>query len=235
MSLGKLYLIPNLISDTNTDVVIPDHVKKKATSLKHFVVENEKVARRYLKKLDRSFDIDTTKFFSMGKHADVLENSDMMTCLQSGIDVGMISDAGCPAVADPGSGIVARCHEAGIRIVPLTGPSSILLTLMASGLNGQQFHFHGYMPKERNDRHAKIKHMVRAVQSNNVTQLFMDTPYRNMNVLEDLLAICPEEMKLCISVDVTGERERVQTKAIKDWKKSKVNLAKIPVIFALGK
>ena len=231
---GKVILIPNLLSDTEPDRVIPEYVCQQSVGLRHFVVENEKISRRYLKKLDQNINIDRLSFYDMGKHSDTKSLSEALSSALDGNDIGVISDAGCPGVADPGSEFVAMAHRADLEVIPLVGPSSILLTLMASGLNGQLFTFHGYLPKERPDRSRHIKSMVRNISKENGTHLFMDTPFRNMNILEDLLRDCPDDLRLCIARDLSGASELIRTKTIAEWKRSKVDLHKIPVMFALG-
>lgn len=231
---GKIYLIPNLLSESEPDRVIPVHVSQLATGLKHFVVENEKVSRRYLKKLDRSVDIGNLTFYGMGKHSDSHSLSEAISTAKAGNDIGVISDAGCPGVADPGSEFVAMAHRAGLEVVPLVGPSSILLTLMASGLNGQNFSFHGYVPKESSDRKRFFKFLTQRIAQDYSTHLFMDTPFRNMSLYEEVLKSCPADLQLCVARDITGTSEFIQTKSIGDWKRSKVELHKVPVLFALG-
>jgi len=235
MTKGTLYLIPNLLSETTVDLVIPQEVKELTVGLRHFIVENEKVTRRYLRQVDRTFDIDGSTFYPMGKHADAQAWSAGISALLSGQDVGLISDAGCPGVADPGAAVVASAQRNGIEVKPLVGPSSILLTLMASGMNGQEFAFHGYLPRERADRSKKIKSMVQQVTQYQATQLFMDTPFRNENVLDDVLSGAPGHLMLCIARDVTGAQEFIRTMSIADWQKTKrPSVAKIPTMFALG-
>ena len=231
---GKIYLIPNLLSESETDHVIPEHVRQLAVGLTHFAVENEKVSRRYLKKLDRSVDIDSLTFYGMGKHSDSLSLSDGISSAKAGHDIGVISDAGCPGVADPGSEFIAMAHRAGLEVVPLVGPSSILLTLMASGMNGQNFSFHGYVPKEKSDRTRFFKFVAQRIAQDQSTHLFMDTPFRNMSLYEEVIKNCPNELLLCVARDITGASEFIQTKSIGDWKRSKVELQKMPVLFALG-
>lgn len=231
---GTLYLIPNLISENEVSSAIPSDVQTIATGLKHLVVENVKVSRRYLKKIDRSVDIDSITFYSMGKHAEDRNLTEAITALRSGEDVGVISDAGCPGIADPGSEMVAMAQKEGIRIRPMVGPSSILLTLIASGLNGQEFSFHGYLPKDRSDRKKKLNTIIQSIRKDASSHLFMDTPFRNMNLLEDLLTTCPAELRLCIAKDISGDKEQIKTKRIEEWKKIKVDLNKVPVMFALG-
>ncbi len=231
---GRLFLIPNLISDTDTDAVIPSYVKTRATSLKHFVVENIKVSRRFLKKIDKTVNIDSIAFYAMGKHSDELGLQDAIQALKKGEDVGVISDAGCPGIADPGAEIVGMAQREGIQVTPLVGPSSILLTLIASGLNGQEFSFHGYLPKDRGERKKRLNGIVSAINRDSSSHLFMDTPFRNMNMLEDVLNTCPGDMMLCIAKDITGEKEWIKTMTIQDWKKKRPELNKIPVMFALG-
>jgi 16S rRNA (cytidine1402-2'-O)-methyltransferase len=197
------------------------------------MVENIKVTRRYLKKLDRAVDIDSIHFYEMGKHAEDAELSKALEQLKAGQDLGVISDAGCPGVADPGSLIVHHAQMAGIPVRPLVGPSSILLTLMGSGFNGQSFSFHGYAPKDKGDRKRFLAELSQGAKHGS-TQLLMDTPFRNMSLFDDILAYCPDNLRLCIAKDLTGSQESILTKRISDWSKSKPSLAKVPVMFAIG-
>jgi 16S rRNA (cytidine1402-2'-O)-methyltransferase len=231
---GTLYLIPCPITEGGTTEVIPLETSSIALRCRIFIVENVKQARRYLKSLDRSTDIDELQFYSMGKHADDVEQSSIIAHLKSGEDVGMISDAGCPAVADPGWELVALAHQNGISVRPLVGPSSILLTLMASGMNGQSFAFHGYLPIDKTDRQQSIREMVRSIERSGATQLFMDTPFRNEKLFQDILSNAPDNFNLCLAQDVTGPKERIITKSIQAWKSKSPDFLKIPMMMALG-
>jgi len=231
---SAVHLIPNVISEDSLDSTIPSSLRTLVSTIDHYVVENEKVARRYLKKLRPEIVIDELQFYSMGKHAEADSMSRALTALKNGNHVGVISDAGCPGVADPGSEFVRLAHETGHRVTPYVGPSSILLTLMASGMNGQQFCFHGYVPKDRRERLDMIKGLIRSIRQNRSTQLFMDTPFRNDSLLEDLISSVPDDIRICIAKDITGQSEFIRSEKASYWKKNKPELRKIPVLFALG-
>lgn len=232
---GTLFLLPNTLGSEHTDHIIPVSVAETAVQLRHFAVEEIKSARRLLRKIDRQFPIDDSQFTVMNKRTTAPELSGLIKVLKSGHDVGILSEAGCPGIADPGSVLVALAHENGIKVCPLTGPSSILLTLIGSGFNGQQFAFHGYLPKDQKERIRKLKDLEARVRRTAETQLFMDTPFRNMHVLEDLLNELSDETFLCIASNLTLPDERLQTMSVADWRENAYDLAKSPVMFALGK
>lgn len=232
---GTLYLIPNTLGSEQTDHIIPPMVATIAMGLRHFAVEEVKSARRFLRKIDRTFPIDESEFTLMNKRSAAPELMGLIRLLEAGTDVGVMSEAGCPAIADPGSIFVALAHERGIRVVPQVGPSSILLTLIGSGFNGQQFAFHGYLPKDKKERVRKMKDLEARVRRTGETQLFMDTPFRNMHVLEDLLNELSDDTLLCIACNLTVHEERIQTKKIVDWRENAFDLAKNPTMFAIGK
>ena len=235
MSRGRLHLLPNVLSEDTADKVIPSAVKEIAVGLRHFIVENEKVSRRFLKSLDRSVDIDAIHFSVLEKHSDTLDYTGLLSPALAGHDIGLLSDAGCPAVADPGANVVAAAHENGIRVVPHVGPSSILMTVMASGMNGQAFTFNGYIPRDKKDRVSALRKMEDIALKQGITQLFMDTPYRNEQVIQDILSSCRPTTRLCIAADITGAREGIRTMSIQEWKKSgKWKVGKVPVMFGLG-
>ncbi len=234
MEKGRIYLIPTTIGGDNALSVIPSEVIDYTKKLRFFIVENIKTARRYLRKIDPSFPIDDSTFFILNKHTKNLELSQMLQPVYESNDIGILSEAGCPAVADPGGVIIALAHQRKIKVVPFVGPSSILLTLMGSGFSGQNFHFHGYLPRERKERLKKIKFFEANTKKTGTTHLFMDTPFRNENVFEDLLSHLMENSYLCIASNLTLPDESIQTKNIKEWKKTRPNLSKKPVMFALG-
>jgi 16S rRNA (cytidine1402-2'-O)-methyltransferase len=234
MSTGRIHLIPNLISDSPTEKSLPSSIHSLVVNIEHYMVENVRNARRYLKKLDRQIDIDALTFYSMGKHAEDRSEDQALHAVMQGYDLGVISDAGCPGVADPGGSFIQRAHSKGIKIIPHVGPSSILLTLMASGLNGQNFCFHGYLAKDNKERQGQFKNMTRSIRKEKRTHLFMDTPFRNQKLYEELLEQLPKDLLLCVARDITGEKEWIRTKSINDWLNEKPELNKIPVIFALG-
>lgn len=232
---GLLYLIPNTLGSEQTEHITPAAVAEIAIGLRHFAVEEVKSARRYLRKLDRSFPIDESQFTIMNKNTTAPELMGLIRTLKSGESVGIMSEAGCPGIADPGSVLVALAHENNIRVVPMVGPSSILLTLIGSGFNGQQFSFHGYLPKEKKERIRKLKDLEAKMRRTGETHLFMDTPFRNMHVLDDLLNELDDDTLLCIACNLTLHTERIQTRTVADWRENAYDLAKNPVMFAIGK
>jgi 16S rRNA (cytidine1402-2'-O)-methyltransferase len=230
---GTLYLIPNTLG-SGTDKYETRQLTSTVNALEHFIVEEIKSARRLLRQLGVSRPLEELDFRMLNEHTRSQEMDELLEPLMQGQDVGLISDAGVPCVADPGSNVVAMAHEAGVKVVPFVGPSSILLALMASGFNGQQFTFNGYLPRERTDRIRKIKQLEQLALAG-VTQLFMDAPYRNNQVLEDVLQSCRMETKLCIASNITCDNERINTKTIMDWSVRKPDIHKMPVMFVLGK
>lgn len=233
MSTGRLYLIPNLLGDSTPTSVIPQDAVTILNGIKHFIVENEKTARRHLRAIGFTESYDDVQLYPIGKHSNEQDYPRYLSPIKDGHNMGVLSEAGMPGIADPGSKIVALAHQKNIRVAPLVGPSSILLALVSSGMNGQQFSFHGYLPKDRNDRIRKIKSMEKSI-AHHGSQLFMDTPFRNNQVLEDLIQQCAPNTKLCIACDITLETEYIVTKTISDWKKNIPDLQKRPAIFVLG-
>lgn len=234
MSKGTIYLIPNSLGNRELSVVLPPLIGEVINQLDHFIVENEKNARRFLKAAGIEKPISELHFFPMGKHSDPTEFPSFVKIGESGTSMGVISDAGCPGVADPGAEIVALAHRAGIRVVPLTGPSSILLALMASGFSGQGFTFHGYLPIDKKERVRFLKSLEVEVKKSGQTQIFMDTPFRNEQVFEDLIKNGHPETRLCIAADITLPAEYIKTMTIKDWQKQKPKLHKRPCMFLVG-
>ncbi|OFY97061.1 MAG: SAM-dependent methyltransferase [Bacteroidetes bacterium RIFCSPLOWO2_12_FULL_31_6] len=231
---GILYLIPVTLGDSPIEQVIPSFNTRIINEIDVYIVENIKTARRFLKKSGLLKEIDELTFFELNKRTHITELSEFIKPIFDGKNVGIMSEAGCPGVADPGADIVALAQQKNIKVVPLVGPSSILLALMASGFNGQSFCFNGYLPKEQKDRISKIKELERRVKTQQQTQLFIETPFRNDNILEDLLKNCFATTQLCIAVDITLTSERITTKTIEEWKKIKLNLNKRPCIFLIG-
>ncbi len=215
--------------------MIPAETGSLVSHLRHFLVEDVRTARRLLKRLKSEFPIDACVFLSMHQRDAKMNFNKALEFLLNGNDIGVISDAGCPGVADPGAEMVSLAHSAGIRIKPLVGPSSILLALMASGFSGQAFTFHGYIPKERKNRIRKFKDMEMDARRTGHTHIFMDTPFRNMHVLEDLLNELNDNTELCIASELTLPKEQCKTMAVHDWKKKAWNLNKIPALFLIGR
>jgi len=230
---GTLYLIPTTLGETPITQVIPAYVIELIYSIKEFIVEDEKTARRYLKKIGIPTPLDQIILHPLNNHTPSEEISSYLNAIKEGKNIGIISDAGCPGIADPGAEIVKLAHERKIKVVPLVGPSSILLALMASGLNGQHFTFHGYLPKDRNERIKKLKDLEKTSQQKNQTQLFIETPYRNQHLLEDILGTCNGQTQLCIACDITLETEFIVTKPIHAWKGTLPDLTKRPSIFLI--
>ncbi|TAH38797.1 MAG: SAM-dependent methyltransferase [Bacteroidetes bacterium] len=233
MTAGTLYLIPTFLSDDNF-LVLPDSVVQTVHTLVDFVVEEEKSARRFLKRIKSPIAQSEFTFQLLNEHSNKEELSFILNKLKAGTNIGMLSEAGCPAVADPGSELVKLAHENNIRIVPMVGPSSILLSLMGSGFNGQSFCFHGYLPREAKQRQQKIKELERLAIKSGQTQIFIETPYRNTQLIDDLLQTMNEESKLCIACELTGQNENIRTKLIKQWKKNTPSFHKKPCIFLIG-
>lgn len=234
MNQGTLYLIPVTLGDTATTHVIPEFNNTIINEIDIYIVENIKTARRFLKKAGIIKAINELTFYELNKRTDEAEIPQFIKPLLEGKNVGILSEAGCPGVADPGADAIAIAQQKNIKVVPLVGPSSILLALMASGFNGQSFCFNGYLPKDQKDRVRKLKDLERAVKSRNQTQLFIETPYRNNHVFEDLLKNCFETTMLCIAVDITLPSEQINTKSIAEWRETKVNLQKRPCMFLIG-
>jgi 16S rRNA (cytidine1402-2'-O)-methyltransferase len=233
MSTGTLYLIPVPLGEMQPEFVIPVRNTALINTIGEFIVEDVRTARRHLKLMGMKQAIDTLVFHELGKHSDELQYSSYLQSASEGKDIGLLSDAGCPGVADPGAAIIRLAHEKNIPVVPLTGPSSILLALMASGSNGQQFVFHGYLPKERPDRIRKLKEIERNCLQLKQTQIFIETPFRNDHMLEDILSECKNETLLCIACDLTLPTEFIRTQSVAVWKKQKPLLNKRPAVFLI--
>ena len=230
-----LYLLPVTLGDTSIEKVLPAYNREVIVNIKHFIVEDVRSARRFLKKVDASICIDEFTFYPLNKHTSPEAISGYLSPLAEGHSMGVISEAGCPAVADPGADVVAIAQRRGLKVVPLVGPSSIILSVMGSGFNGQSFAFHGYLPIEPAERMRRLKELEGRVYSENQTQLFIETPYRNHKMLEDILKTCRPQTKLCIAANITCEGEFIQTKTVKEWKGKLPELNKIPCIFLIYK
>jgi 16S rRNA (cytidine1402-2'-O)-methyltransferase len=232
--IGKLYLIPSAIGETKIEKVIPSYVKEVVSGIKHYIVENERTARRMLIKLEIPIAIDDLRFYILNEHTDKSTISDYLKAAETE-DIGLITEAGVPAIADPGSEIVALAHMQNIRVVPLVGPSSILLAMMASGLNGQNFAFNGYIPVKSLERIRKIKQLESRSQAENQSQIFIEAPYRNNQLLKDILSTCSDQTLLCIAANISADDEFITTRPIFMWRKETPDLHKIPAIFILHK
>lgn len=235
MAKAAVYLIPNTLGGETLGDILPQEVIDKASSLRNFAVEDIKSARRLLRKMDRTFPIDDSLFVVLNKNTKPEDLGLLMKQLKAGIDVGIISEAGCPGIADPGALLVSMAHEKGFHIKPMVGPSSILLTLIGSGFNGQHFTFNGYLPKDQKDRVKRLKDFEQSVRRNNTTQIFMDTPFRNIHVLEDLLNELHDDTLLCIASNLTLPTERIETMTIAKWRDNAYDIGKVNTMFALGR
>jgi 16S rRNA (cytidine1402-2'-O)-methyltransferase len=234
MALGTLYMVPVTLGDDNLSYVIPADVMQLVQNLEYFVVENEKSARRFLGSVKTHKPVRELNFQLLNEHSVEKDLPALIAPLLAGHNVGMLSEAGCPGIADPGALLAALAHKKNIRVTPLVGPSSILLGLMASGFNGQQFTFLGYLPSDKAARVNKLKEIEKQSQCLNETQIFIETPYRNQHMLEDILASCAANTRLCIAKNVSLETEFVVSKTIAEWKKTELpDLHKQPTVFLL--
>lgn len=231
---AALYLIPSTMSDAPVTDVIPDGNLEIIRGVKHFVVENVRTVRRFLKRCDRNIDIDSLTFTVLDEHTRPEEIPAMLSPLAEGHPVGVISEAGCPAIADPGADLVAIAQEKGYEVVPLVGPSSILLSLMGSGFNGQSFAFIGYLPHEAKARTARLRELEQRIRRENQTQIFIETPYRNNKLIAELASTLPPGLKLCVASDITGPQQTILTLPLSKWARRKYDYDKIPTIFLLN-
>lgn len=235
MQKGKLYLIPTTLGDNAPLEVLPISVKKVIEDTRFYIVENEKSARRFIKKISPKKQQSLLELFLLNKFTQPIELPEFLEPCNRGIDVGLLSEAGCPAVADPGAEIVKLAHEKDIRVVPLVGPSSILMAMMSSGLNGQSFAFNGYLPIDKNERKKELKRLERLSFEKNQSQIFIETPYRNNNLREDIIKTVSAETKICVACDLTLPTEFIKTLPASQWAKKKVDLHKRPTIFIIHK
>ena len=232
---GKLYLIPTTLGDTEPLEVMPLSVKKVVEQIDYFIVENEKSARRFIKKITPKKSQSSLELMLLDKYADAFETDGYLDVCKQGVNVGLLSEAGVPAVADPGATIVKLAHDNNIQVVPLVGPSSILMAIMASGMNGQSFAFNGYLPIDKGDRKRALKDLEKLSKDKNQSQIFIETPYRNEKMFADLKAILAPTTNLCIAADITLPSEYIKTLSIKDWKFQTPDLHKKPAIFIIHK
>ncbi len=232
-ALGTLYLVPAPLGDGDIAWVMPESVKVCIKRLVYFVVEHPKTARKFLKQVECHVPLQEIKMQVLNEHTPPQEIFSLLQPLLAGNDMGLLSEAGCPAVADPGAGLVRMAHEEGIKVVPFVGPSSILLALMASGLNGQQFAFNGYLPIKNDARISKILALEKLSIAQDQTQIFIETPYRNQKLLTLLLETCEDSTNICVACDITVASECIETKTVKAWKHALPNINKRPAIFLL--
>ncbi len=235
MHKGKLYLVPTTLGNNEPLEVLPFSVKKIVEQTNHFIVENQKSARRFIKQLCPKKSQQDLILYSLDKYADQMEVQRYLDACDEGINIGLLSEAGVPAIADPGASVVALAHQKNIRVVPLVGPSSILLAMMASGLNGQNFAFNGYLPIDAKERQQAIKRLEKLSKEKNQSQIFIETPYRNNKMFQELLRILTPSTKLCVAVDITLETEFIKTLEVKNWKTQIKDFHKKPMIFIVHK
>jgi len=232
---GKLYLIPTTLGESNPNDVLPQTVKRAIEFIDYYIVENEKTARKFIKSIFPEKVQSSLTLSTLNKHTEVSEHSEMIQPCLKGINIGLMSEAGCPGVADPGAAIVKIAHEKGIQVVPLVGPSSILLAMMGSGMNGQSFAFNGYLPIDKSDKKSALKNYENLSHNKNQSQIFIETPYRNNKLLEDFIQILQPNTYLCIASDLTLPTEYIKTMKVSEWKKTKIDLHNRPTIFIIHK
>lgn len=230
---GKLYLIPTTLGDCDANDVLPISVERTINYIDNFIVENEKSARKFIKLVCPTKIQSTLQLSTLNKHTEIKEHLAMIQPCLNGKNIGLMSDAGCPGIADPGANIVKLAHEKGIQVVPLVGPSSILLAMMASGMNGQSFTFNGYIPIDKSEKKTTLKQLEKLSRDNNLSQIFIETPYRNNKMLEDILQALQADTYLCIATDITLPSEYIKTLRIFEWKKVSVDLHNRPTIFII--
>lgn len=232
---GKLYLIPTTLGETNPEDVLPQTIKRTIDFIENYIVENEKTARKFIKSIQPEKIQASLQISVLNKHTEISEHNKMIQPCLEGKNIGLMSEAGCPGVADPGAIIVKLAHEKGIQVVPLVGPSSILLAIMASGMNGQCFSFNGYLPIDKSEKKIALKNLERISQDKNQSQIFIETPYRNNKMLEDILLALNPSTYICVATDITLPTEFIKTMRVSEWKKTKVDLHNRPTIFIIHK
>lgn len=233
--MAALYLVPNVLAEGDWQNVLPVQVFQILSHTQYFIVENVRTARRFMKLVNREINIDKCTFYEINKRTNPNDLPRYLKPLEDGNDVAVISEAGCPGVADPGADVVRIAHQKGLKVIPIVGPSSILLALMASGLNGQNFAFRGYLPVKPHERIRTINELEKTIKATGQTQIFIETPYRNNQLVTDILKSCSPSTLFCVAANLTGENEFIQTKTIHDWGKAGVpDLHKQPVIFLMG-
>lgn len=232
---GKLYLIPTTMGDCEPMDVLPQTVKRCLDFIDDYIVENEKTARKFIKSVQPEKVQASLRLSSLNKHTEISDHNKMIQPCLEGKNIGLMSEAGCPGIADPGAAIVKIAHEKGIQVVPLVGPSSILLAMMASGMNGQSFTFNGYLPIDKSEKKSALKNLEKLSHDKNQSQIFIETPYRNNKLLEDLIQTLQPNTHLCIATDITLPTEYIKTLRVNDWKKTKVDLHNRPTIFIIHK
>lgn len=230
---GVLYIIPSPLGDTPPLEVLPISIKTVINELTHFIVENEKMGRRFIKKIIPSKNQDELVVFQLNKYSTQEEINTYLDCCSKGISIGLLSDVGCPGIADPGAVIVSKAHKNKIKVKPLVGPSSIILAMMSSGMNGQNFAFNGYLPIDKKNRSHALSKLQRLAEKNNQAQIFIETPYRNNNLFFEMLKVLDSSTRICVACDLSMKSEFVKTLSVLEWKKDKPDLNKRPCIFII--
>ena len=233
-TMARIFLVPSLLSDSDWQQVLPARVFQILSETRFYVVENIRTTRRFIKMVNKQIDINTLTFFELNEHTGIEEISDMLKPVEQGFDMAVVSEAGCSGVADPGSAIVGLAYKKGFKVIPVSGPSSVILALMASGLNGQNFAFNGYLPIKPYERTHTLTNLEKRALNERQTQIFIETPYRNNQMLADILRTLSPSMLLCIAANITGENEFIVTKSVREWKNKMPDLNKQPAIFLFG-
>ena len=233
MNKGSIYLIPNFITIDNDKSYLSYEVEKIICRINIFIVENIRSARRFIRKIDKEKNIDEIIFFEYGKHSNLNFEKDILSLILNGKSIGIISESGLPCVADPGANIVEHAHDFDIEVIPVSGPNSIILALISSGMNGQNFAFNGYLPINKKERKIKIIELEKKAKKENQTQIFIETPYRNNQLFSAILKNCNLNTKLCVAMDITSKKQFIKTKSIYEWKNFELNLNKVPCVFLI--
>ena len=236
MTPGKLYLIPSSLGEKDFDFLFPRFNAEIINSIDVYIVEDLRTGRRFLKKLGLRKAIDDLEFFLLNEHTQGVDLNEYLRCCGEGKNVGLMSDAGTPCIADPGNVVVvAKAHQLGVEVVPLIGPNSIVLALMGSGFNGQSFAFNGYLPVEQDRRESRLKVLESLVIKNNQTQLFIETPYRNNHLFQSILRVCQPDTRLCIACNMATDEQFLKSQSVARWRKEQIDLHKKPTVFVLGR
>lgn len=234
MKKGKLFLIPSPLGEIDFSMIFPVYNSNIIQDIDHFIVEELRTGRRFIKKLGMKKPIEQLEFYLLNEHSKPKECEGLLKPCLEGKDVGLLSEAGTPCVADPGNIVVAQAHRLGIEIVPLVGPNSILMALMGSGFNGQNFAFNGYLCRDRKDREKELKFFESILRKSGQTQIFIETPYRNNHFFQSMLEVCDENTKICLATNIATTEQSIRTKTIAQWKKEQVDIHKQPTVFLLG-
>ena len=232
---APLYLLPAPLGEADFNTLFPSFNLEIINSIEHYIVEELRTARRLLRKMNIHKPIEQLSFTLLNEHTKNANLNEYLTPCLEGKNMGLLSEAGTPCIADPGSSVVAKAHQLGIEVIPLIGPNSIMLALMASGFNGQHFAFHGYLPVDRNQRETEIRFLESLLKKNGQTQIFIETPYRNNHVLDSILTVCAPETRLCVACQLATPEQWVKSQSVSKWRKENVDLHKKPVVFLLGR